>query len=214
MKRYYDRTRKEIEGLLPGPVHRVVELGCGEGPTLAYLKEQKYCDWVAGIELSEEAARQAASVLDEVHIGNVEQMDPLPIAGDSIDLLLCLDVLEHLIDPWTTLRRLRSLLRSRGMVIVSIPNIRHYKVLADLIFKGRFDYDPDGGILDSTHLRFFTRRSAIQLLEQAGFHIRKVEVTGIKKGKAKWWINKLFAGALTDFYARQFLILASRRSGD
>ena len=125
---YFTHARREILPLLPSHSTRALEVGCGAGHTLSLLKEQGLCDWVCGIEISPAAAEQAALRLDQVVQGNIEVMK-LPVEPGSIDLLLCLDVLEHLVDPWETLRRLTTLLSPNGVLVASIPNVRYYRVL-------------------------------------------------------------------------------------
>jgi SAM-dependent methyltransferase len=100
-----------------------------------------------------------------VLVGDVESLD-LSVLRAPFDAILCLDVLEHLRDPWGVARRLAELLRPGGVMIASIPNIAHYRIIVGLL-RGRWTYAPSG-ILDHTHLRFFTRDTAIDLLRQAG----------------------------------------------
>ena len=82
--------------------------------------------------------------------------------GEKFNLILVLDVLEHLVDPWKFLKMIKSRLSDRGTLIISVPNIRHYSVIKDLIFFGRWEYE-ESGILDSTHLRFFTKKSLLKM---------------------------------------------------
>ncbi|MCE1183141.1 MAG: class I SAM-dependent methyltransferase [Rhodocyclales bacterium] len=150
---YFRLVRKDITPLLPAHVERVLEIGCGTGATLAWLKNEGRADWVGGIELNPAAAALARPRLNLLLAGDVDrQIEQLP--PQSIDLILCLDVLEHLVDPWQTLQRIESRLRPGGQLIVSLPNIRHYSVLLPLLLRGRWQYAP-AGIMDRTHLRFF-----------------------------------------------------------
>lgn len=177
---YFAHARREILPLLPRHASRALEVGCGAGHTLSLLKQQGLCDWACGIEISPTAAEQAGQRLDRVVQGNIEVME-LPVEQESIDLLLCLDVLEHLIDPWGTLKRLSTLLSKDGILIASVPNVRHYRVLMPLLMRGRWDY-LDSGILDRSHLRFFTRDTAIELIESAGLSVEKVEARTLTQG--------------------------------
>lgn len=177
---YFGQVRTEILPLLPDRAGRVLEIGCGSGETLAYLKKIGICDWIGGIEISPDAAEKANEKLDFLLQGNIETMDP-PLEAESIDVILCLDVLEHLIDPWAVIGKLHGLLRPGGVIIASIPNIRNLRVLIPLVVFGRFDYQ-DEGILDRTHLRFFTRSSAIELMECSGLRVEKILVTGLGRG--------------------------------
>ncbi|MBI1239177.1 MAG: methyltransferase domain-containing protein [Alphaproteobacteria bacterium] len=206
---YYGTPRREILPLLPTPVERALEIGCGTGATLHLLREQGLVRWAGGIEIVPEAASRAEAVCDAVWALDIEKELP-PIEAGSLDLILALDVLEHLVDPWGTVDRLVPLLRPGGTMIASIPNVRNYRVSWPLLFSGSFDYDPAGGLLDKTHLRFFVRRTAVALMSRAGMSVESVTVTGIKPGKLKWWLIKLSGGLLTDLYALQFLIRSAR----
>jgi len=143
-----------------------------------------------------------AGVIDKVYRSNIEVELP-DIEPASLDLILCLDVLEHLIDPWKTVERLDTLLRPGGSFIISVPNIRYYHILIDLAFKGRFEYDNEG-ILDRTHLRFFTRSSAIDLAECSGAKIEAVITPGLHR-----WQKRLLARlGLGDLLAKQLILHA------
>lgn len=207
---YFSNARREILPLLPRGAARALEVGCGAGHTLSLLKEQNYCDWTCGIELFSAAAEQAATRLDKVVLGNIETMD-LPVEAGSIDILLCLDVLEHLVNPWETLRRLVTLLSPGGVLVASIPNVRYFRVLLSLIVHGRWDYSDDG-VLDRTHLRFFTRKTAIELIESAGLSVDQVAAHNTHRDSWKYLSFEILTLAqLRPFFDRQYLIRASNR---
>ncbi len=205
---YFSRVRKEILPLLPATPGRYLEIGCGTGETLKHIRAQGLCSWAGGIEFSPEPAKRAAEHLDFVQQGDVEAM-ALPFEPGSLDVVLCLDVLEHLRDPWAMVARLGKLLKPGGVLITSLPNIRHYKVVLPLLFRGDWAYQ-DAGILDRTHLRFFVRRTAIELMQTDGLRVEAVLAHGIKRWKLKWILNQLLFGALTDHLAEQFLLRARR----
>ncbi len=123
------------------------------------------------------------------------------------------DVLEHLQDPWAVVRRLQDLLRPGGVLVASIPNIRNYRVLRSLIFRGRFDYVASG-ILDRTQLRFFTRSSCLELLECGG--LMQVDKVLLNPPRPRWhqllrWLSILLtAGWARDFFVTQYLLRAVR----
>lgn len=168
---YGTRARSEALGFLSPPLGAVLDVGCAEGANADLLRAAGACR-VTGIELDEQFAEVARGLLDEVVTGSVE--DELPWATGSFDTILCYDVLEHLRDPWSVLARLRELLRPGGRVHVALPNARHTAVWAPLVFRGRFAYAP-AGVLDVTHLRFFARRDAEELVRGAGFEVTAVE---------------------------------------
>lgn len=205
---YFDRVRAEILPLLPtGRVDRVLEIGCGGGDTLAYLQSQDRCRWTCGVEVFPAAAEAARGRLDDVYEGNIEQID-LPVAPASLDVVLCLDVLEHLIDPWSTTSRLARLLKPGGVLIASIPNVRHFRVVMPLLFRGRWDY-AQFGLMDRTHLRFFTKHSATQLLRQAGLRVDAVHKTGLDSIHKRAAVV-MSAGLLEPLLVFQYLIRGVR----
>jgi 2-polyprenyl-3-methyl-5-hydroxy-6-metoxy-1,4-benzoquinol methylase len=202
---YYDGIRHDAIALLPARMDRVLEVGCGTGATLAELKRQGRCNWAGGVEIADGPARSAAERLDRMWRGNIEEM-ALDLPEGSLDVLLCLDVLEHLVDPWSALRRLVALLKPGGAAVVSVPNVRNHHVMGDLLVHGRWDYRASG-IMDRTHLRFFTRGTALELLHGAGLAVdRTVALIHLKPWKLNWVAHRLARGRLDDFYAEQFLI--------
>lgn len=169
---YYGNYRSDILPLLPKHVGKVLEIGCGTGNTLAYMKANGYCDWTCGVDLFPSAVEEAATKLDRVYQGNVEQTD-LPIEPGSIDLILCLDVLEHLVNPQKVVAYLHTLLAPGGVIIASIPNVRHRSVVLPLVFGNKWEYR-DSGVLDNTHLRFFVKSTAIELMKSSGLKLEMV----------------------------------------
>jgi 2-polyprenyl-3-methyl-5-hydroxy-6-metoxy-1,4-benzoquinol methylase len=205
---YFGHARTEVVPLLPaGRADRILDVGCGRGDTLAYLHANGRCRWTCGVELFPAAAEVARSRLDDVYAGNIEQLD-LPILPASLDVVLCLDVLEHLIDPWTTAKRLAALLKPGGVLIASIPNVRHFRVVLPLLFRGRWKY-ADFGLMDRTHLRFFTKGSAIELMEEAGLRVDTVGQSGMEAAHKRAMVALSF-GALEPLFAFQYLLRGVR----
>src|SRR5437868_983182 len=119
---YYQSARKEILPLLPESNKRVLDLGCGAGATLDWLKHIHYCEESWGIELTENAADIAKKRVDQVIIADIEK-DAVCLPEDYFDLILCLDVLEHLQDPWRVMSMLVTWLRPHGTLVASVPNV-------------------------------------------------------------------------------------------
>jgi 2-polyprenyl-3-methyl-5-hydroxy-6-metoxy-1,4-benzoquinol methylase len=164
---YYEYARPEIARLVPPGTRHVLELGCAAGACGAAIKALRGCR-VTGVELVPEVAARAAGRLDRVIVGDCEALDlPALLGGERFDCLVAADVLEHLRDPLAVLLRLHAVLAPDAALVASFPNVRHYSVLANLV-NGHWTYT-DAGILDRTHLRFFTRREFARLLSQAGF---------------------------------------------
>jgi 2-polyprenyl-3-methyl-5-hydroxy-6-metoxy-1,4-benzoquinol methylase len=155
-----------LQYLDPKP-ESVLEVGCAEGLLGEWIKKNRGCR-VTGIELNPDAARSASDRLDEVLVGNIETME-LPFSEGTFDHIIFGDVLEHLTDPWRVLKKVAPLLRPGGSVIACIPNIGHISVIANLL-SGQFCYVSQG-LLDKTHLRFFTRKGIEDLFRECGYDI-------------------------------------------
>src|SRR3954470_18313522 len=157
----YERARPEILVHIPPSARRILDLGCATGATGAALKRRQDAH-VTGIELEPEYAAEARRNLDEVVVGDVETAT----VDGRFDALIAADVLEHLKDPWSALTRYAGLLQPGATAVVSLPNVAHWSTYAYLA-SGTWPRKSEG-IFDATHLRWFTRKDAITLLEQAG----------------------------------------------
>jgi SAM-dependent methyltransferase len=208
-ERYFSGARREIEPLLPVRAERVLELGCGAGATLAWLKASGRVGHAAGIEIFAPAAERARLAADVVYRMDVER-DPMPAGLGRVDLILCLDVLEHLVDPWGTVDRLvRDHLDVGGTIVVSLPNLRHHSVLRPLLLHGRWDYQDDGP-MDRTHLRYFTRRTAVQLLTHPLLDAPHCVAAGFEPGTWKRRVDRFTLGCFTEFLAFHYLLSARK----
>ena len=167
---YYRQGRKEVEALVPGEAMRILDVGCGEGILGKRLLDRGAAE-VVGIEANPMAGERAKENLPRVLDGDVEVME-LPFEDGYFDCIICADVLEHLKEPLITLRRFNRYLADSGTIIASIPNVRYYGVI-NMLVEGEWKYQ-DYGILDKTHLRFFTKTDIDVLFTEAGF-----EITGI-----------------------------------
>ncbi|MEA3076285.1 MAG: hypothetical protein QOF60_1193 [Actinomycetota bacterium] len=161
---------------LVGGGKRVLDVGCWTGDMAVYLAAQN--TEVVGIERDEQAANGAAERIAQGVVGDVEQVDLLDALGPKpFDVVVFGDVLEHLVDPAATLRRMRPVLAPGGYVVASVPNVAHGSVRLRLL-EGNFRYT-DVGLLDRTHLRFFTRETLHELFEEAGFAVVETRETTI-----------------------------------
>jgi 2-polyprenyl-3-methyl-5-hydroxy-6-metoxy-1,4-benzoquinol methylase len=207
---YYKNTRLDIASLIPGNVDRIFEVGCGSGNTLDFLKKTGVCKWAGGIELFKDAAHLAQKKeIDLIIEGNINDYE-LKIDIGSIDIILCLDVLEHLVDPWSVMEKLYKYLKPGGVIICSIPNVANFRVLVPLIFKNEWSYTKSG-LLDFTHLRFFTAKSAKALVNQSGFTVDKINVTGLEAWSKGAIANYLTLGIFKRFLIYQFLIRGCKK---
>lgn len=214
-ERYFATARLEVLPYLPAKVERVLDIGCGAGATVAAIKDKtKTVTWAGGVEIVEDQARRAADgVCDRVWSINIErEIFEKDIAAGSLDLILCLDVLEHLVDPWRAVDRLSALLRPGGRLLVSVPNIRNWKFVKNLLLRGDFHYR-DSGLLDRTHLRFFVRATAEGLAASGGLTpVESIALPVLHAGETRWILNKALLGSLEDILAKQWLIVAERKT--
>ena len=177
---YYDSITPELFNVLPLNARVMVEIGCGTGALgQRYKKLNPFCQCI-GVELQEEAAQIATTRLDRVIIRNVENLDLRTenIPEKSVDCFVYGDVLEHLINPWQVLQNHVKFLKDDGVIIACIPNVQHYTLLVDLL-RGKWEYQ-DQGLLDRTHLRFFTLESIQKLFQNAGLKVDIIQPRNLK----------------------------------
>lgn len=167
---YYGDPRPDIQAVVSVRGRRILDVGCGGGTLAAALKTAGAA-FVAGVEQHADAAARARPLLDALVEGDLLTAK-LSFAPSSFDYIIFADVLEHLPDPESALRRYLPLLAREGRIVVSVPNMRFYLVLLRLLID-RWSYT-DSGIRDRTHLRVFTRRSLLALLESAGLQVERL----------------------------------------
>ncbi len=199
---YYQWVRREIKPLLPRQCSRILEVGAGGGATLKWLKNLYPNAETTAVEINPALLDELKLNADLTIIGPVDQS----IAQlKTYDLILLLDVLEHLPDPTETLQKLAKLLNPEGRVIVSVPNIAHLSISIPLLFQRRFDYQ-QAGILDRTHLKFFVEGTAIKLLNDANLNVTEALISGIQ-GPVTKTFNFLTFGLLRHYVAKQYILL-------
>lgn len=164
---YFEWTRPEIRALVPESARRVLDVGCGAGALGGTLREERGIE-VAGVELFADAAARAAERLDDVIVADLDTLAELPYPEGYFDTLIFGDVLEHLRDPHRLLRALRPYLAPDGAIVCSIPNVKHWSVVTPLLVQDRWRYE-DAGLLDRTHVHFFTLEEIALMLAETGF---------------------------------------------
>ena len=167
---YYSSIRSEVQDRVKKNSKFILDVGCGSGVMGYSLKSQLAAE-VWGIEIVESAGLEAIEKLDNVFIGPVEECyEKLP--NSYFDTMIFADVLEHLVDPYSLLKNIVGKLKDDGEIVASIPNINYWGVILSLLM-GDFRYS-DQGILDRTHLRFFTRSSIYEMFADSGLHIIEI----------------------------------------
>ncbi|MBI1394532.1 MAG: methyltransferase domain-containing protein [Betaproteobacteria bacterium] len=223
---YPDSPRMELVDLVTGNPVRALELGCFKGATGAALKTRFPGLHYTGMEINARSAVTARSRIDCVLTDDLLSIDPgaRPEFGQPFDLVMLADVLEHMYDPWRCLAKVGDLLAPGGRVYVSLPNCRNYQVISDLV-RGNWTYRP-AGILDVTHIRFFTLREALRMFHETGYVTEKivsvrdpnVRLTG-DFGAPVTIMDKAFAlhdvdaPTATELSTLQFLFVLSRPAG-
>jgi len=166
----YTGYRRDIEDLVPRSAHKILEFGCSIGELGDNLKRHIGAN-VTGVELDEKMAQVAQKRLDRVIVADIDNLTfDDHFSEDNFDCIIFADVLEHLKNPWDVLKDATNHLDREGYIIISIPNIRHYSVIVNLLFRGYWPYR-SRGIHDKTHLRFFTLKNIIELVQYADLDI-------------------------------------------
>lgn len=169
---YFSNARADFVDRLPRDgTAEILEIGCGNGATGALALSEGCCKRYVGVELLERVADEAREVLSDVITGNVETLS-FDWQPASFDAIILSEVLEHLVEPGETLKKLALYVRPGGMLLASSPNISHWRVIRELV-NGRFNL-ADQGVFDRTHLRWFTPATFAGMFESAGFHVDDV----------------------------------------
>jgi SAM-dependent methyltransferase len=172
---YFEFDRPELRALVPQTARRVLDVGCGGGAFGAALKAERPRCEVVGVEAFPEAAARAAQRLDRVLRLDLDALEALPADAGSFDAIVFGDVLEHLREPKRLLETLLPALAPGGTLVVSIPNVRHWSVVYPLLVNDSWEYE-DAGLLDRTHVRFFTLREFETMLGELGLESTHVGV--------------------------------------
>jgi SAM-dependent methyltransferase len=211
---YFANDRVEMLACFQAVPGRVLDVGCGDGRFGATLKSRFTGAEVWGVEPVAAAHAAAAKVLDRAVAGRFDESLGLPEA--SFDTIVFNDSLEHFPDHMQPLALALRLLKPRGRVIASIPNVRYWPHLRRYVFHGEWRYQ-DAGILDRTHLRFFTRRSILETFDEAGYAVQRIEgITPCWRGARLALAKALLPRGAQDVMYLQFAVVAAKRglSGD
>lgn len=205
----YVGQRPDILKLIPLNAKRVLDIGCSTGNLGESIKDRTSA-FVVGVEISPEMARVATKKIDKVIVGDIEK---IKLKVGKFDVIVMADLLEHLQDPWNALNRVTNFLADNGIIVTSIPNIRHIHTIINLVLKGNWPYR-DRGVHDRTHLRFFTKSGMEEIFSRAKLEIIKIEAN-YRFIDPPHIINqyaKFFAWpVLKDFLVYQYLIVACKK---
>ncbi len=171
-RKYYAVERPEMLPYFPASGNTMLDIGCGEG-TFGKTVMDSHGAEVWGIDFDQESIDVARNILTKTFCGDVHQLlDDIP--DNYFDAIYFNDVLEHLVDPYTLLEKVRPKLSAKGVVIASIPNLRYFRVLAEILFKRDFRYAKKG-VMDETHMRFFTQKSIGRMFVEAGYMVQHLQ---------------------------------------
>lgn len=200
--------REYFLSLVPPGAKKVLDVGCADGGLSASLR-QKGAE-VIGLEKDKDSCTKAEERLSKVFLADIEKFD-LPYPKEYFDCIIYADVLEHLLDPSALLKKHIDHLHDSGYTVASIPNIRYYKVIIRLAIGGTWDYSDDG-LLDKSHVRFFTLLNIKELFSRAGYEIVGIE-RNLVAAQGFRLLNFLLFGMLKDFLTYQYYIKARKLEG-
>ncbi|HRP02391.1 MAG TPA: class I SAM-dependent methyltransferase [Candidatus Kapabacteria bacterium] len=200
--KYFGQSRPEMLEFIPKDTKNILEFGCSNGLFGQSVKDMlKVSYW--GVEINKNAAIEATKVLDKVINTDInDSWELLPL--HSFDCIVFNDVLEHLIDPYSVLNKCKDYLSDSGVVVTSIPNVRFIDNLINLIIYKHWQYT-SSGILDITHLRFFTKRSIIEMFNTLGYDVK---IKGINMSVMTFKIRIFHLLTLNYFEDTRFLQFA------
>lgn len=205
-QQYYQNEREEMLRFVPKEAQQILEIGCGEGVFGAQLKKRQKAQ-VWGIEREPNAAKKAQQQLDRIFVGDA--LETLRELSFKFDVIICNDIIEHIVDHEAFLRLVHAHLRPGGVLVASVPNVRFLKNILHVLVHKDWQYESEG-IRDNTHVRFFTKKSLARTLKQQGFCIERiVGINGFSQGKF-FWLNLLSFGYLRDTQHLQFAVVARK----
>lgn len=206
-KVYYENYRPEMQEFFPENAKTLLDVGCGEGAMASQIKE-KYGIEAWGIEFMKEEGKKAEKKLNKIIIDTVENaIDELP--DDYFDVIYFNDVLEHLPNPNLVLTKIKQKLTKDGIIISSIPNVRYHSVFKQYFFKKDWKYEK-AGVMDFTHLRFFTSKSIRRMYENAGYEIMKHQGINKTKSLMPYFYNLPLFFTANDMFYVQFATVARK----
>ena len=213
----YTTPRPDIFALVPLDARAILDVGCSSGELGASLRQAVSGREVTGIEISPGYCALAGDKLDEVICADINDFDWHAVANrKTFDCIIFADVLEHLIDPLRHLVEAAKCLRPGGVIVVSLPNIRHITAFYSIFVRGTFP-QRSRGLFDSTHLRWFTYSDTVALLAEAGYQVEHCDFNLRVRDRGDGRLNKLVRrvfgpvsgwGPVREFLTYQFCLRA------
>jgi len=204
---YFSGARQDMVAALPPDANAaVLELGCGDGHTGALVRSANKAAYYVGIELDAAAASRARNQLSDVIMGDIASLNLTAHYG-RYDALIASEVLEHLVDPWAALIKLAACLKPGALILASSPNIAHWRVIAGLM-RGTFKHT-ETGVMDRSHLRWFTPESYADLFRSAGFVVEQVRPITPPARRTRW-INMITGNRLAHLFMTQIYLIARK----
>ena len=200
----YRASRREMLAYIPSRARTLLDVGSANGGFGGVISDERpeVCVWGIDPQAGESSRRGYQTIIS----GHFP--DDMP-AGARFDCVVMNDVLEHMVDPWSVLKSTAEFLEPEGCVVASVPNIRHLRVVLDLALRGRWDYQDDG-VLDRTHLRFFTKVTILEMFQGAGFDVKKIEPVNLPNAGRRAILRRISLGALDNLITQQYAVVAVR----
>lgn len=218
-RRYYLGERPDLLEWHGGGCARVLEVGCGAGGNAPWLRANG-ANHLVGVEVHSESATKAREVFHQVESKPIEEA--LQTLEGPFDLIICADVLEHLVDPWDVVARLGRVAADDGQLLVSMPNIRYLRALARIAVGAGFRPESEG-IFDGTHLHFFTKDNIAELLASGGwrpmrwgypsYRSRSPDALATALARTRRVLSGATGGLTDEWLAGQWWVVASRSTG-
>jgi 2-polyprenyl-3-methyl-5-hydroxy-6-metoxy-1,4-benzoquinol methylase len=205
---YFDSVRDDMLRYIPASAKKTVEFGCGRGGFSSLLKERLGSEAWA-VEIDRNCVDAAAAKLDKVICADAyEGLKQLP--DHYFDACIFFDILEHLTDPYSLLKAVKTKLAPSGVVVASIPNIRYYRAFTEYVFGADWRYRQQG-IMDKTHLRFFTKKSTLRMFDELGFDVLTIDGIHPTSSRTYRILNFMLFGAISDVRYKHFAVVAGPR---
>ena len=202
---YYTNEKSIMHSYIKKGPNIVFDIGCGSGNLGKKLFKLGKAAEIIGVEIFKPAADKASEIYTKVYNRDIETINLN--YKEYFDYIICGDILEHLKNPELMIKKILRWLKCGASFIATVPNIRYWRILKDLLFFGKWVYT-DAGILDKTHLRFFTKNSFLKLLPKSDFYINHVEV--LVHGRKKILLNNITVSIFEEFLGSQIFVVARK----